>query len=298
MVPTRWSAKAARRPLVNFNMPLTLPQMVSKFRLLVLRQTPVIVFSAERTGTVGMLRSLEASCVLCMGSHYLAPANRGTPRMSRMARWASRCIIEQGRPASFITLVRDPIDMMLSAFARSHAALFQRENSNAHDLMRQLFCRDWIETGRYRQPLEWLGTELAPALGINPYEHDFDPKLGAVEINQGPFRLLILRTDLDDQTKAARINAFLKTRNFVMLSKDTVYGENARSDAARPGSTAHHGAMYDLLHSSPLIPPKTLNEIVTSRYVRHFFDDASINAMRQRMAPARHQAPPDAPAQH
>jgi hypothetical protein len=258
------------------------PRMTSRFRLLVLRQVPVIVFSAERTGTVGMLRSLEASGMPCMASHYLAPANLGTPRMSRMARWASSAIVAKRRPARFITLVRNPIDMMTSSFARAHASLFTSSDAASLETARELFHREWIESGRYRHPLEWMTKELSQALGIDPYQHPFDTAAGASELASGPFRLLILRTDLSEDAKTARINAFLNTQRFKMLTKDDVYGESARADPTRPGSTTHHGATYDALRSGALIPVEVLSEITNSPYVQHFFDPASIDAMRQR----------------
>lgn len=261
-------------------------ELASKFRILVLRRAPVVVFSAERTGTVGMVRSVRANGFASIASHYLAPANIGTPRMSGMARWACRHRIERRRPTRFITLVRDPIDMMLSSFARSnHDAFGPEVGPEADGALRDLFRAQWIESGRYRHHIGWMERELHPALGIDPYGQPFDPSVGAAVLTDGVFRLLILRTDLDDAAKSAHIGEFLEHRGFAMLPRDAVYGDGARSDPARPGSIAHHGAVYMALKDGPLVPASHLGEITGSRYVRHFFDAQSIAAMRRRVAP-------------
>lgn len=257
-------------------MPIFSPRHLAILRALVLQQTPVIVYSAERTGTVGMLKSLEASGVHSIATHYLTPASAAAGRMSRTARWASQAVIQKRKPVHFITLIRNPIEAMLSSFAKSHV-----EQINASDSIDKLFAAAWLNNNQYHHQINWLKDELAAALSIDPYAQPFDKTTGIGQLSNGPFRLLILRTNLDEIAKSKAVNQFLGINHFKMLAKETVYGEQARLDPNRPGSTAHHGSRYDALRNNPPIPKPILQEITASAYVRHFFNEDEIAAMQQ-----------------
>ena len=83
------------------------------------RRTPTLVYSVERSGSVALLHSLQTHGVFAIGAHYLSP-DKLTQHYSGAASWASKYIINKKKPVKVITMVRSPIDNMLSTFAREY----------------------------------------------------------------------------------------------------------------------------------------------------------------------------------
>ena len=79
-------------------------------------------------------------------------------------------------PWTVITTVREPVAQAVSAFfhgARVAACAAIRRRRRSSRSSRRSSHEDWI-----RAPLRWFDREFAPALGIDVFEHPFDPASG------------------------------------------------------------------------------------------------------------------------
>ncbi|MGI9429992.1 MAG: putative capsular polysaccharide synthesis family protein [Bythopirellula sp.] len=254
-----------------------------------LRRTPTLVFSMERSGSVALLHSLQSHGVFAIGAHYLAPERLAQQRHSGSAGWASKYIIGQQKPAKVISLVRSPIENMLSTFARedfgkkAHLQADAAERVSADDLSVQ-FCRDYLQTDRYLQPLAWFETEFQVALGIDLFGHKFDKQQGAVRFQEGPYEVLIMRTELEESLKAALVADFVGIPNLKIsnaaLASETSASVKRRLPPGKPGDQTDYAAKYKALKEHLVIPPEYLDVIVDSRYVQHFFTLEEREAMK------------------
>ena len=153
------------------------------------RRTPVIVYSMQRTGTVAIFRSLTSHGEFALATHCLDQAKINTGCLSGSAKWACKHIITPRKKAKIISLVRNPIDNMMSVFARTQLAsntsgpnLGENDLSSllSEDLV-QRFIAEYFQSDRYLHQLEWFDSEFKAALGIDAYDYPFDKQQGYVQ---------------------------------------------------------------------------------------------------------------------
>ena len=253
-----------------------------------LRRTPIIVLSMERTGSTAMLSSLKRLGELVIGSHYLDPKKLGTRQFSGSARWATKHIIAKRKPAKVIALVRSPIENMLSTFARSDygkqvVSTSDSENSQVEFSPEQLsedFRETYLETDRYLWPLGWFDYEFLPTLGIDVFEHPFDQENGFGRIAQDPYDALILRTEMPDEKKVEIVAEFLGLPTFDMTRPAVASENRGRLPSGKPGHLTPYAAKYKALKQGIVIPQKYADAIVDSRHVRHFFTPEEREGLR------------------
>lgn len=242
------------------------------------RRTPILVYSMERTGSIAVFSSLEAHKLFVIGSHYLDPKKLATQRLSGSARWASKYLIRKQKPVKIITLVRRPLENMLSTFARTDygdKAAHQGESTPQEEpCPRQLsedFRRNYLETDRYLRPLEWFTSEFQSALGINIYEHSFDKQNDYCRLHENSYDVLIMRTELPDKQKAQLIADFVGIPSLKMVDPAVASVKRGRLPAGKPGDKTHYAAKYKALKQNLVISRAYLEAIVDSPHVQHFF---------------------------
>jgi hypothetical protein len=114
-------------------------------------KVPVVIYQMGKVGSMSVLAALQ-DCgyeplhhVHVMNPKYMRSGTTHDPVHERNALAAYRDIIEAGRPAKFITLVREPIGRCISAF-------FQAESFRAY-------------AGRPLVESEWSLEQLAALFG-------------------------------------------------------------------------------------------------------------------------------------
>ncbi len=256
-----------------------------------LRRMPTFVYSMERSGSTAMFSSLKSRGVFAIGSHYLDPKKIATPLLSGSARWACRHIIIKRKPAKVITLVRSPLENMLSTFARSEYGEQEAHQGGAAsqaaplspDQLSDDFSRTYLETDRYLGPLGWFANEFQAALGINVYDHSFDKQNGFARFREEPYEVLIIRTEMPDTQKAELVADFLGLPAFEILRSSAVgSNDRRRLPSGKPGDQTYYAAKYKALKQGVVIPQEYLDAIVDSRHVQHFFTQEERDAMRAR----------------
>ena len=172
-------------------------------------------------------------------------------------------LVSRGHRAKIITLVRDPIARNLSSYFEHLDAIWNTRDAHASVSMEDLH-RGFGERFPHDEALTWFDDELRAAFGIDVYKHPF-PASGHQRIGD----LLILKTELDDATKAAAVAGFLGLRELSLKSVNVTEAK-AKGDA------------YRRFRSTLRLDPAYVDRMLDARYTRHFYTDVEREAMRRK----------------
>jgi hypothetical protein len=127
--------------------------------------------------------------------------------------------------------------------------------------------------------LDWFESEFQVALGIDPFAHSFNTALGYGRIADGPFEILVLRTELSDEVKAAAVADFLGLTDFAMShAPSTVSNAPGAS-----GDSAEYQEHYRQLKRHAVIPQRHWDVIADSKVARHFIDERGLAESRAKV---------------
>lgn len=250
------------------------------------RKVPAIVYSMERTGSVSLYQSLLACGELAIATHYVDPEAMRDGRMSRSASWAVRHVVGRPRRYRVISLVRNPLDHMLSMFARaSHdkAVLASAQGEASIGDLTRPFVEEFLGKREYMRQLEWFDGPYKSQLGLDVYAHAFDKSRGFGRFSHGSCDVLVVRTELKDSDKSAVLADFLEAPTFQMV--EVVPIKRARTEAAGlPGEKSPYAESYKALKQGVEVPAEHIDRIRQSSYARHFFTDQELDASVSRIA--------------
>ena len=106
-------------------------------------------------------------------------------------------------------------------------------------------------------------------MGINIYEYEFPKDLGYLEIRNDRYDAIVLRYDLDNETKTKCISKFLGIKPFPMVQKNISVHKPYRK-------------VYQNFIQAVRFPENYVNTMLDSRYTRHFFSQSEIQSLRHR----------------
>jgi hypothetical protein len=264
-----------------------------------LRRNPIFVYSVERSGSVALLHSLQAHGLFAIGAHYLSPEKLSQQGQSGSARWASKHVLSKGKSAQVISMVRSPIENMLSTFAREYYGERNAEQASAGssqtaDELSQEFCQSFLASNKYRHVLDWFEDEFQQALGIDIYQHQFDQQRRFSRFREQCYDVLILGTELEDGDKAEIVADFvglpqLAISNTALAAQTSASRRQSKLPPGKPGGQAAYAQKYQTLLQHVTIPDQYLDDILESRYVKHFFSEQQRETIRSKYCdPARH----------
>lgn len=253
-------------------------------RLYLRGAAPTIVYSKERTGSVALYQSLTAAGHAAIATHYLDPAKIREGKLSGSARWASKHVVQPRRKAKFITLVRNPVENILSTFARGvfvdralpNGAPVESPLDLSVDQLIAFFHDDYLKNGRYQRELDWFETEYERALGIDAFKFSFDKAVGIGRVVRDNFEGLILRTELADGVKANAVAEFLGIAHFSMLDRrEATQGKSAGAPGVS-GENAPYRDHYREFKARVTIPDEHWERIAHSKLATHFCDEREL----------------------
>ncbi len=243
-------------------------QKVTKFlyQLYVLKVTPVVIFAPGRVGSMALHKNLQEAGVFVFKLEFLDIGDSGA------AHFVIRHVFKRKRPAKLITIIRDPVTMMVSYFFSKASAGHLPEAHQAwkeKDVpkLQELFIRDVLESYRLDSHLYWYETDFLRATGIDIFGYVFDTVNKNSTIDHPLYPTLILRTEMDDEVKVAAIIKFLQIPPFILTR------ENTRSQKADK-------ELYEAFKKSLSVPPEILQKIYTSKLCTHFFSSEEITTLR------------------
>lgn len=240
---------------------------------------PVLVYQMGKVGSRSIYETLVASGIRALHVHVLHPKNldkvkeriavnvyedRFRRLMTALVRWSWKRV-------RVITLVRDPVSQNFSAFFQN----FER------DAGRNLRPEDWatIDAGeavdRYRNTypktagIHYFDRELGPVTGIDIYSSPFPFAKGYQILKRGRVSVLVLRIDTPDPVKLAAVNEFLGTSIPALLERNVSEDKD-------------YAELYARFKQRLKLPRATVEELVDSKYCRHFYTEEERSRMFER----------------
>jgi hypothetical protein len=229
---------------------------------------PVVVYQMGKVGSMALVASLERQGVGPV--YHLHALNPAGERPQQAARLVYEEMVLAQRPAKFIALVRETI-------ARNVSAFFQEENFVRHTGQRfaefggsleelaRLFGSKLHHMSIF--PLTWFDRQVKQVLGIDVYAEPFDRSRGFVRLGRGAHELLVLKSELDDRSKAAAVATFLNLDGFEI-------------ERANVGGQKAYAEVYRRFRESIRLPDTYIEGILSSRYMRHFYSEQEIERFR------------------
>lgn len=240
--------------------------------LYLLRRTPILIYTPGRVGSTGLYATLDQLGQFVIHIHTLNENEIRDKDQPGTTVWAYEHIIQPQKQAKVITLVRDPVSLLISDFFNKLKWLAGAKDAYNHlsvDELCDLFRTRYFDEDRHLVKLNWYHHEFNAALNVDVYAHPFDSDRKFGSFNQGLYDILILRTESDDAIKAAAVSEFLDIPIF----------EITRVNEAENREYAN---IYRAFKQQITLPEKHLNTIYKSPYALKFFGEAERQSLRQK----------------
>ena len=179
-----------------------------------------------------------------------------------------RSYVKRGDKLRVISPVREPIANNISMFFELY------DNYTGHpfdqttltvEQMIEVFLNQYV----HGRPLVWFDAELKTTLGLDVYQHAFSPEQGYATMSGCNVELLVLKSELDDATKAQAIANFLQIDTFELV----------RSNVS---SRRSHATAYAEFKRKIRIPEALLDAMYESKYAKHFYSAEELAKFRAR----------------
>ena len=255
---------------------------------------PAVTYATFRTASTSIHHAIRASGGGSVKAHALAPEHllpllsppgrpalteKGLPIFGHVGNLAvRRAIVEPRREADFVVAVRDPI--AVAASTMSAGRIWWPDGIRARiadpDFVRSPEALDMIEQeffGKFPRNLmlDWLTYDMTGGIGWNPFAHSFDRETGATSYTHGPWRLLLIRTELHDSQKDTVLRSFLNRPSIkVIPSNDSI------------GFGPERAALIRAIHSVICRNPQWVNSLLNDPRAAHFWTEASLERFRSK----------------
>ena len=255
-----------------------------------LRRQLVVVYAMRRTGSVAVHKSLEQDKQFTFAAHSFDTINRPPALLSGVGRWGARHIFAKQQPCKIISLVRNPVDNIISIFSRKSLGTRLRveletikpgEEITPEKLAVE-FEQVHLGKKRHHQETNWFDDEFQAVLDIDVYEYPFDHEQGYCRINKGPYEVLILRTEVPSDRKERLIAEFIDSPTFKLISSAEATEGGEEGAVGRPGEQSPYGDLYKILKNNLRLPRDEWEALSQSRYMQHFCSPAEIAATAER----------------
>jgi hypothetical protein len=243
---------------------------------------PVIVYQMAKVGSSAVVTALDQAGVPVFHVHRMHAAHLTKLRESRLAcGWRippvpahdrlgmmlHRKVIAAGRRAKIITLVREPIGRNFSAYFEHLDDIWHTENAH-REISAEVLAKAFIERFTHGEPLTWFDEEMLPVTGIDVYASEF-PREGHQVLTAPHLELLVLKSEMDDETKHGAVERFLGR-------------ELPRLKRANDTSLKPTGSAYRRFLDTITLPRAHVERMLESRYTRHFYSEPERDELRRR----------------
>jgi hypothetical protein len=177
-------------------------------------------------------------------------------------------LIESGLKLKIISLVRDPIARNCSFYFHNLDILLQTEDAHDNVELSRL-VGEFQNKFNHHGCLNWFDSEFKPVLGVDIYQHPFPHDAGHTRIQTDRYDILVMRSELDDASKKRCVEEFLGIEGLTLAPKNV-------------GSEKPYAAAYRKFLDALELPEAYVNEMLDSKYTRHFFSPDEIAALRAR----------------
>lgn len=224
---------------------------------------PVLVYQMGKVASASVTKSLLRYYPgVVLKAHYFDPDHKDW-RVGRLYRW----VIEGANPIRIISLTREPIGRNVSLFFQNFEKYtgvpYHKANYSLEEL-REFF----LEKFPTRRPGHWFDNHIKNNFGIDVYVNPF-PECGYATYNHKNIRLLIIRSELNDNEKVKVIRDFLGLNEFQLINRNI-------------GAQKAYASAYEDFKRKVKLPLYYVDEMCKSKYFNHFYDQDTIDNVKQK----------------
>ena len=165
-----------------------------------------------------------------------------------------------------ISLVREPVGRNIAAYFQNLDVIYGQNNIH-NELSHNELLNGFLQKYPDSIPITWFDIELKQTLGIDVYKYEFPKKEGALIINEGKYKILVMRHDIDDGLKTRYLENLLSTNNLIL--------KRGNIGAEKP-----YKHVYKKFIDNVSLPETYLTEMLDSKYARHFFDKCELDLLK------------------
>jgi Putative capsular polysaccharide synthesis protein len=249
--------------------------ILTRIQVLLAAHPPIIIYQMGKVGSSTIHHTLETQLDSpVFHVHFLNPkyaaqmsqsyTNKGlrVPFHIEQGAVLYASVIKPKRPAKYITLVREPISRNMSSYFEN-SILFRDRNSNTSvsgKSKTEENIQTFIDEHNHDFPLTWFDKELFPVLGIDVYQYPFPHNQGYQRILTEEIDLLIIKLEANDKVIQNALAEFLELPNIDLQH-------------ANVGSQKNYSEAYEAFKKQITLPQIYLDEMLESRYAKHFYND-------------------------
>lgn len=191
--------------------------------------------------------------------------NNLKPHRYELALFAKRKIIDKFKPVSIITAIREPIARNISDFFQDFKAY--NSGKDFKEISVDDSIGNFINNYPHHLPNIWFQEEFSNILNIKLDDIHFDTDKKFARFERDNLRLLILRTDLENNKKDKILNDFLSSQEIKVGLR------NAQDQKA-------YHTFYSEFKRKIILPKNLVDEIYSHEYVQIFYTKKEIDSFR------------------
>lgn len=173
---------------------------------------PVLVYQMGKVASSSVTESLlRHYSGVVLQAHYFSP-NHKDWRVRRLYHW----VMSEAKPLNIISLTREPIGRNVSAFFQNfekHTGVPYHMANYSLEELKAIF----LEKFPSQRPALWFDRNIKKNFGIDVYVNSF-PKCGCATYDHKNIRLLVMRSELNDNEKVKVIRDFLDLNEFQLVN--------------------------------------------------------------------------------
>lgn len=246
-------------------------------------QTPIIVHQMGKVASTSVNTSLaRLGCYDVFHTHRL---NRRTldirlslykrkdipvPRVDAQGDFICENFIKSGRKVLLVSLVREPIARNISAYFENLDNLWGVENAHTSIPMADLLNK-FVQDYDHEIPSKWFDTEVRDTVGIDVFDYSFPMEAGYGLISNEKADLLIMKHDLDDDSKGVALGELLGVGPVSV-------------EQANVSQNKKYGDVYSSFREQIRLDPQFVRDTLNSQYAKHFYCENDLRKFYERWA--------------
>jgi len=224
---------------------------------------PVLVYQMGKVGSSSVTHSLSRQYPgVVLQAHYFKP-NHKDWRVRRLYHW----VMSGANPLYIISLTREPIGRNVSAFFQNfqnHTGVPYHKSNFSLEELKAIFLSRFAD-GR---PIRWFDKNIKENFGIDVYASSF-PKCGYATYYHKKNRLLVMRSEINDNEKAKVISGFLGLSDFQLFSRNI-------------GADKEYASTYMDFTRNVKFPSGYIDKMCKSKYFNYFYEQDVVIEVRKR----------------